>query len=626
MMFVILKILILSAINIQLICPHRLKGTENTLLNNLVSNLIDTSKLKIQPNSIENYRFSTTENNLTPDVIEGSVLMADDGKLSFVPNYLENDSNNKKLIARARYTKSLHQIGWSRLYVETFDKASPEILSWAAGYVEGRLTAMEMLDFYKNLVGIHNNESQCLNSVFDYYVKIEQYIRGKTSKEALMQFHNIQQQSELEYWLTVSLVQAQTDGLLEGYKSYGSGLELLNLAQIYFINADGEVPELLTVFKERAAKMNQYSFKEDDTKLSKKYLKNHFGTDDHQMAWNKLMSESHCTAIIKLLKDSNNSIKNIFIGHTTWDSYSEMHRIMKRYKFDYTLNGKKKDIEITFSSYPGTLTSTDDFYILNRKIVITETTLEMLKRSVYDKINSDTHVPNYIRISVAHRLATSGKDWTEIFKQNNSGTYNSQWMIIDTNALAANNPTYEGLFHVLEQSPGLIVVEDKSADLHKDGYWGSFNRPYFKEICDNSGFTEMLQTYGLNYSYNENPRAQLIISYIHNVTDMAAFKNLMQFNKNSNGTDYINTIAPRFDLAFESYIKKTSGAIDSKVVSLEMIKESNIDAISGPSRANGAKTFDFTEWPNVPSFGLPKRWSFDWVLFNENNIKNDQRK
>ena len=45
----------------------------------------------------------------------------------------------------------------------------------------------------------------------------------------------------------------------------------------------------------------------------------------------------------------------------------KMHRIFKIYKFSYSLYGvEKKNSQITFSSYPGTLTSTDDFYVLKQ--------------------------------------------------------------------------------------------------------------------------------------------------------------------------------------------------------------------------------------------------------------------
>jgi hypothetical protein len=31
------------------------------------------------------------------------------------------------------------------------------------------------------------------------------------------------------------------------------------------------------------------------------------------------MAKSHCTSVIKLIKDKNQKIKDLIIGHTTWD-------------------------------------------------------------------------------------------------------------------------------------------------------------------------------------------------------------------------------------------------------------------------------------------------------------------
>ncbi len=93
---------------------------------------------------------------------------------------------------------------------------------------------------------------------------------------------------------------------------------------------------------------------------------------------------------------------------------------MKIYDFKYSLFDENKKSKIMLSSYPGTLTSTDDFYLLNNQINVLETTLEILDKDLYlnHSANAENHVPNYIRISVANRLANSGKEWADIFKEN----------------------------------------------------------------------------------------------------------------------------------------------------------------------------------------------------------------
>ncbi len=658
------------------------KTNMESILRNYAQSLTDTKYLKIE-NYNERSLFTLNE-----EVLSGSVMISLQGELSFSNEfYEENDSTKlkgRKLIARAKYTKSLGQIGWSRLYIETFDSASAEIQSWAAGFLEGKLCANEILDFYKNLVGIHSKEASYLKDVFDYYKKVEESIRFRTSKSHLA---SITKGQDLEYWISVAMVQAQSDGLLAGYNTIMK-TQPLSFAQIYFINADGEVPELLSVFKykkESQTGYRSYSFRESNlrnekNKFSKTYLKEHFGTEDPEMVWNQLMQKSHCSALIKLLPDSSGSIKDVAVGHTTWDSYSEMHRIFKMYKFSFTMyDGVKKDSTISFSSYPGTLTSTDDFYLLNKQIVVLETTLEMLDRSLYGRKIPDAneHVPNYIRILVSNRLARSGKEWTDIFQRNNGGTYNSQWMVLDygrfDNGLdsnkfnsfdisSQNGPTNkesifanfhdsrsktvqdvhlnnlsnfmssfsfkqretlnEGFFFVLEQIPGYIEVKDMTKHLLEKGFWASYNRPYFEKIYKDAGYYDMMRHYGSTYSYDDNPRAQLIKSRVNLIKDLDDFRALMQLNQNTKKDDHINTISPRYDLASNAELRRPAGGIDTKVVNLRMAQEQTVFAISGPSIQGGSPPFNWSDWPHEPHYGLPEYWNFSWVEFNKNYIKN----
>jgi hypothetical protein len=403
------------------------------------------------------------------------------------------------------------------------------------------------------------------------------------------------------------------------------------------------------------------------------------------------MSKSHCSAIIKVIKDENfpNQIKDVLIGHTTWDSFSEMHRIFKNYKFAYTMyDNIRKNSNISFSSYPGTLTSTDDFYVLNKKIVVTETTLEMLDRTLYEsKIPmAEEHVPNYIRISVANRLSKTGKEWTEIFKQNNGGTYNSQWMILDfsnfgkdsnadeifhnlndkhdintresifskfTNSkLDQNNIADDtisnyisnfnfnfkqlgngnknisitnlpkGFFYLMEQIPGYIEIKDMSEVLQRRGFWASYNRPYFDKISKDAGYYDMLSRYGKTYSYEDNPRSQLINSRINSVKNFEDMKSIMQTNKNIQGDDYLNTISPRYDLTNRVELRRPAGGIDTKIVSYESVSQQTVYAISGPSTLKGASPFSWSNWSDEPHYGLPEHWNFGWNTFDQKFIRN----
>ena len=53
---------------------------------------------------------------------------------------------------------------------------------------------------------------------------------------------------------------------------------------------------------------------------------------------------------------------------------------------------------------------------------------------VYKKVRHSSHsIPDYFRIMLSTRLAKNGNDWIRWMNHINTGMYNSQWMILDTN-------------------------------------------------------------------------------------------------------------------------------------------------------------------------------------------------
>jgi hypothetical protein len=122
--------------------------------------------------------------------------------------------------------------------------------------------------------------------------------------------------------------------------------------------------------------------------------------------------------------------------------------------------------ESIFSSYPGCLSSTDDFYVTNNKLMVTETTLDVIDVSLYDYIKEvNTYIPNFMRVNSATFFSKSAEEWINNFKFYNSGTYCSQWMIVDYNnfeSARAKYNNFEKVLYVLEQTPNSIISHDIS--------------------------------------------------------------------------------------------------------------------------------------------------------------------
>lgn len=170
-----------------------------------------------------------------------------------------------------------------------------------------------------------------------------------------------------------------------------------------------------------------------------------------------------------------------------------MSRIVKRYNFNYHLTGSRLEQVVpgnvvTFTSYPGVISSLDDFYIVDsmekvikHRLTVTGTPLNIFNNNVWKKLNFEEQVFTSVRVMVANRLATSGRIWSRIFSHHVSGTNNKQWVVLNMHKLNAikRNGKIDGLLWVIEQIPGLIIAADMSETFSKNSLWTSFGDAYF---------------------------------------------------------------------------------------------------------------------------------------------------
>uniref|UniRef100_A0A3B5MEP5 Phospholipase B-like n=1 Tax=Xiphophorus couchianus TaxID=32473 RepID=A0A3B5MEP5_9TELE len=329
--------------------------------------------------------------------------------------------------------------------------------------------------------------------------------------------------------------------------------------------------------------------------------------EDLESALNKssktrLLGSGSCSALIKLLPNN----KDLLVSHDTWNTYQAMLRIMKKYIFAFKtspLNDSLPGGTQAFSSYPGSIFSGDDFYILSSGLVTLETTIGNSNPALWKFVQPTGTVMEWLRNIVANRLATTGQDWAEIFSKYNSG-YNNQWMIVDYNLFTPGQTDIkDGLLVVLEQI-GLVLYRDKTQELLKNGYWASYNI-YYIEIFNASGCNKLVEKYGPWFSLDQNPRAQIFRRNQTYVIDLESMVRLMYNNfkedplSKCDGCDPPqngeNAISARSDLnpangtyPFGALKQRPHGGTDMK-----MFRQYGMLAVSGPT------------WDQVPPF----QWS-----------------
>lgn len=182
--------------------------------------------------------------------------------------------------------------------------------------------------------------------------------------------------------------QQELTGIAEGLKAQGSALDLWDVVALngYLELSDYYVPWL-------------------DAKEGK-------------MARNEPMAPGKCSAFIATGSATKGG--KIVIAHSNWASYAEGERWTMVFDIE-PASGQ----HILMDGLPGVITSGDDFGINASGLMITETTLPMIKG--FD-VNG---IAEFDRSRKAMQYATSIDEYAAIMRKGNNGGYANSWLIGD---------------------------------------------------------------------------------------------------------------------------------------------------------------------------------------------------
>jgi hypothetical protein len=539
-----------------------------------------------------------------------------DGGIELVPlaGGLEGTSGADEYLAQGTFHDQLDQVGWSSIMMTTSKATEVDdgVKMYAAGAVEGFLTARRIREFYHNsraLLDMNPDNQQRLP-------QLKHALKETVSNLMGMAEDGSSGGSSLNGQARLALL--QTWGVRDGYAlAAEDGKASLSMPDMFLLNSDGVVDELMTALGgggEDAALMQRGS--------RHRHLRgpssNSSGTG-HRVP----TQSGHCTGVVRLV-DGNSEL---YFGHTTWESFSEMTRMWKVYDFPLQNVAAKK---ISFSSYPGCISSTDDYYLMDSGLAITETTLSIPRKQNYP---SSQTVPDFIRIMAANRLSSNAEDWVRNMVDSATGTYSSQWMVMDYKKFTPGEELPDGAFYVLEQAPGTNHYEDMSGRLREKRYWASFDRAYFDDIRATTGDDSMQNKEGNQpeaelFSKDHTPRAQIVKQTQGDITSLGAMREEMTRNKGtSEPVDQPKLQVPSFAISARSDLADNEGdinkdgspdgGVDAKITSSCLFRTLTAQAISSPSHTS-LPAFRWTSggselWPGYPHEGLPNDANFDWV-------------
>jgi hypothetical protein len=483
--------------------------------------------------------------------------------------------------ARARFSDAEdHPSFFGQLEVKTNPSMPANEAGFAAGYAEGALTADHIYNMWLNercLVDCSGEPDEQVNAFF-----IEQERWAEEQIEA---------HPDCSYWQTVDFVFHQYRGLQAGYNEHASEDKQLGTWSFRVLNGMGDLFDIMpAVSQEKRPAFHRMSYREIVDYMNK---------------------NGHCSALIKV----SESLDSLWMAHSSWFTYSSMLRIYKMYQFALPQAATQL---MAFSSYPGMLSSLDDFYMMDSGLFMTQTTNSILNATLWDDVEVDALLA-WQRVRVSHALASSGPEWLSTFGKHNSGTYANQYMIVDTNLFVPGQALQPNLLTIVEQNPGLVVGGDATGELER-GYFPSYNVPYFDAIYLQSGYGDVdsknQQLEGTQYQLA--PRARIFRRDQNGVQSFYDMKHIMRYNDYQNDPvangDPWSAICSRGDLSPSS--PSASGCYDTKVTSFEYMKEMKAEIVNGPT-AQGLPPFSWATSGLASSndhYGQPDEYNFEFEL------------
>jgi len=550
----------------------------------------------------------------------------------------------KEGLAWGTFADELPKNGWSQLRISGAGPAvSNSAKMYAAGYVEGLLSCIRISEYYHNTRQLLLMAERSHHSLLAIRTQLQSQVEYVKANVNLVEHIWTEEPSDLR-WRHARFLLFQLWGMMDGYNYAAKHFKVhtLSLVDFFLLNSLGEAGTLMDAYRpqtisdrakasspplvflqKEARKLRHADAGTGEDwltwlKTEDSHMVQHETTSADEEEWRRrVVGQGRCSALVRITEGYN----DLLVGHTTWSDYSTMTRIWKYYTIP--LQGSETMANtLVMSSYPGTITSGDNFFMADSGLVLTDTSLEMVNPFGFDAVKDfpfNPHLPNFMHVIVCLRRAKNAADFAKWYQVQNTGTLLAQWMVVDYNMFTSGKPVGQNLLWIIEQVPGKMEAKDMSLVLRQQGYWYGVNRPYFSTIRDLTWFTKAQQSHGKLYSVSDCPRCRIFRDSapgVNNLFDMRGLINRNNYPVQSYGPFLPgHEISARFDLDPKEPI--ANGGIDSKITSKCMFKLLTAQAISGPTHA----MLPFFKWvgadgreqfPGQPHVGLPNTWSFNW--------------
>jgi hypothetical protein len=542
---------------------------------------------------------------------------------------------------------------FGQLRVATAPGAPRSDQAFAAGFLEGYLTAERIAQHHANLrtyfVDARVGMNASLEEPMAWVRRQDSWLRRRCAAARAGGFppgaggapapsdtraepRRAGRAARARWWAAACLAVRQADGLATGYAAAAAAAAAkggaadaavppLAAADLSFLQNNGDLYDLIDALD--PSQRPSWSPYPGDSKTKPP------SDADAARLFHRLALAGKCSGAVALTPGGG----DLLVGHSTWDGYSANLRIYKHYDFAFSDEsggapasgrGSRSGDEdfatggLSFSSYPGEISSDDDFYITGAGLVIVGTTNKIFDDSLF-KLLDHRSAPSWVRARAASWLAADGEGWTSAVAAHNSGTYNNAYFVVDTKRFVpGEKPLQRGLLWVAEQIPGRVAARDVTGALAEQSYWAAFNVPAFPEVYAASGypdFVSKLERFGQRFSRSTHwlsptaaPRARIFARdapRVRSLPEMAALmrSNAWESDPLSEGHP-IAAICGRGDL--DPDFPEARGCYDSKVTSWRLaLEERGAAAVGGPTRGAGGAALPAFSWARPGLADLP---------------------
>jgi len=522
--------------------------------------------------------------------------------------HIDYKASDMNTLAWGCWTDKINQTGWGSLRIVGTNKdGTPlQVRAYTAGLVEGLLTGYRISEFSSNLRAVLQKEvtSAAARQAVERVIRMaivawEEFAGGDGGGEP---------KNDLPRQAWAALLQMR--GIRDGVNMLASvGMaEEISAYDLMVINMNTELPALFDVFNHTDQAKNLEGLQGFLQLRSKQHKSgtNRPSSSEDWIRW--AVHQPQGSAIVKRIGPRFH-LEDLLVGHVTWGEYSQMMRMTKHYELYFGSLVHK----LAMTSYPGCISSTDDYFFTDRKMMFVSTSLWLPPDGPHAKPPQTVEgLPNFLRATIATRVSTHPRVWAKAYAFVAGIAGGKQWLIVDYTKFEQGQPLANDTIWLVDSLPRVQRAGDISHIVQQNGFFAAYGEPHYRQMREIFG----LDAKGLS-SYKLHQKVALIDKG-QTISSPAAARELLAEVVASRRTNVV-PISPRYDLDPRHLAPIPAGAVDAKVASRCMVEAMSFQARSGPAIPPSGRIFQWTDergeeaFPAWPHRGLPDTWNFSWV-------------